>query len=99
MDSEAPTAKRARTDPGIGDTPTRSTEFWFDDGSVVLHVETTQFRVHRSILSSYSEVFRDMFAVPQPTGSGEIIEGCPVVQLSDMADDWNIVLKALYERR
>ena len=46
--------------------PSRSTDFWFDDGNVVLQVESTLFRVHRSILSMRSEVFQGMFSVPQP---------------------------------
>lgn len=100
MDADAPALKRARTDAGHEAVlPIRSTEFWFDDGSVVLHVESTQFRVHRSILSSYSEVFRDMFAIPQPTVSGEVVEGCQIVQLTDKALDWENVLRALYDRR
>ncbi|CCM06578.1 uncharacterized protein FIBRA_08856 [Fibroporia radiculosa] len=41
-------------------------EFWFEDGNIVLGVETTAFRVHRSLLSRSSDVFRDMFDIPQP---------------------------------
>lgn len=75
-----------------------SPDLWFDDGSVVLHVEDTQFRVHRTMLSKHSVIFRDMFAVPQPPASDEeeMVEGCPVVLLPDSAQDWTIVLKVLY---
>lgn len=93
-------------DPAFPEAPftahaplTRSPELWFEDGSVVLHVESTLFRVHRSILSSNSEVFRDMFSVPQPpmNVSEGVIDGCPVVHLPDHAVDWTHVLSALYD--
>ena len=80
---------------------THSPDLWFDDGSVVLHVESTLFKVHRSILSSNSEVFCGMFSVPQPPTnmniSDGVIDGCPVVHLPDHAMDWTHVLKALYD--
>lgn len=76
----------------------RSPGLWFDDGSIVIQVEDTQFRVHRSMLSKYSVIFRDMFTVPQPPASDEeaMVEGCLVVQLQDSAHDWVIVLQAMY---
>ena len=79
---------------------THSPDLWFDDGSIVLHVESTLFKVHRSILSSNSEVFCDMFGVLQPSTtntSDGAIDGCPVVPLPDQAVDWTHVLKALYD--
>jgi len=81
-------------------SPCPSTDFWFEDGSVVLQVESTLFRVHQSILSMHSDVFQGMFSVPQPTVTdGDLVYGCPVVQLSDRAVDWTHVLKALYSGR
>jgi hypothetical protein len=79
--------------------PKRADNLWFDDGSVVLQVEMTQFRVHRSVLSTNSDIFRDMFSVPQPAEEGEVIDGCPVVHLPDSADDWTFVLQGLYDSR
>lgn len=72
---------------------------WYDDGSVVLQVETTMFRVHRSILSAQSEIFKDMFAIPQsPTGSDSTIDGCPVVtMMGDTTQDWENALLAVYD--
>lgn len=79
--------------------PTRCEDFWFHDGSVVLHVENTQFRVHQSLLSMHSKVFRDMFAVPQPVGQQleEYMEGSPIVRLLDIAADWAYLLSGLYD--
>jgi hypothetical protein len=39
-----------------------------------------------------------MFSIPQPAKE-ELVEGCPVVQWMDSAEDWGHVLKALYKRR
>ena len=92
-------------DPGptqpsdISLSPRRAADFWFDDGSI-LHVESTQFRVHRSVLSASSEVLQGMFCLPQPAVIDEdFVEGCPVVHLHDKAIDWIHVLKALYSDR
>ena len=57
-------------------------ELWFRDGNVVLIAETTCFRVHVSILSRSSTVFRDMLELATPSASAddiEMMEGCPVV--------------------
>ncbi|KAJ7157737.1 hypothetical protein C8R46DRAFT_1292576 [Mycena filopes] len=88
----APPAKRQRTER----TPTRCSGLWFDDGSVVLQAQNTQFRVHWAVLAIHSSVFRDMQTLPQPPGEASI-EGCPIVQLSDdLAVDVANVLDALY---
>lgn len=80
-------------------TGTPHTQFWFDDGSVVLSVESTLFRIHRSILCMHSRIFADMFMVPQPLqdDTQPIIDGCPVVQMPDKAVDLTDLLRALYE--
>lgn len=81
------------------DTPAelvRSPEFWFDDGTVVLQVENTLYRVYRGLLASRSTVFRDTFSMPQPAEGREEIEGCPVVQLHDREKDFTRFLAALH---
>ncbi|KAJ8073278.1 hypothetical protein PM082_020150 [Marasmius tenuissimus] len=77
---------------------TKHHKFWFYDGSVVLNVENTLFRVHKSILSAHCEVFETLFTIPQQASlNEERIEGCPVVRLAgDKADDMNDLLSALY---
>lgn len=74
---------------------TRHPDFWFDDGSIVLSVEKTLFRVHRTMLCTHSEVFFDMFGLSQPLGE-PMIEECPVVRLPDRACDMEHLLRALY---
>ena len=79
------------------DVITRS-NIWFDDGSVVIQAEQTQFRVHRSMLSRHSSVFRDTFSVPQSPGDREpVIEGCSIVHLSDSSQDWENLLTLMYD--
>lgn len=70
-------------------------DVWFEDGNVVLIAQSTAFRLHRGVLSTHSEVFRDMFTVPQPA-TAELWEGCPVVHLSDLKNDLMHMVKALY---
>ncbi|KAJ7669567.1 hypothetical protein B0H17DRAFT_1335743 [Mycena rosella] len=76
----------------------RSTEFWFEDGTVILQVENMLYRVYRGLLSSRSAVFRDTFSIPQPQAAGDRneIEGCPVVQLHEKAKDFAHFLRALH---
>jgi hypothetical protein len=95
MDSSAsqPSLKRPRTEGPP--QPIRSTP-WFDDGNIILEAELSQFRVYRGILSAHSVIFKDMFALAQPSGEGDV-EGCPVVHLSDRAEDVRIILEVLHD--
>jgi len=76
---------------------TKSAEFWFHDGSVVLQAQSTQFRVHMTVLSLHSTVFRDMFSMPQPAEAELTIEGCPIVHVSDTAQDVGFMFHTLYK--
>jgi hypothetical protein len=94
--ADSPPAKRKRKggpDVDGKPRPIRS-EIWYDDGSVVIQANSTQFRVHRSILSAHSSVLKDM--VPN---AEELVEGCPIILLSDSAEDMAHLLKALHDRR
>ncbi|KIJ64940.1 hypothetical protein HYDPIDRAFT_28286 [Hydnomerulius pinastri MD-312] len=73
---------------------------WLEDGNVVLEAEDKFFRVHRSVLSASSQVFKDAFALPQPLADSEDekLDGCPVIHLQDKAVDLQHVLKALCYR-
>lgn len=98
------TAKRPRLEDGpesagAGFGGTQEYEkgsVWLDDGNVVIVAERTAFKVLRSILSRNSDIFRDMFAMPQPANA-EVMDGCPVVQLPDSKKDVAHVLSALFD--
>ncbi|KAJ6584635.1 hypothetical protein B0H19DRAFT_1227316 [Mycena capillaripes] len=96
----APRTKRRRTDNVNAAEPQflRSPEFWFDDGNIILQVESTQFRLAKSVLSMHSSVFCDMFMMPLPANE-PTVEGCPVVILSgDTVQDWVHLLGAMYPK-
>jgi len=68
--------------PRCSDPAVRHESLWFDDGSIVLSLEPTLFRVNPSILCVQSEIFTGMFSTPQPK-SKTINEGCSIIRLSD----------------
>ncbi|KIM44261.1 hypothetical protein M413DRAFT_443281 [Hebeloma cylindrosporum] len=88
-------AKRARTDDGGPERITRSSDIWFADGNLVIQAESTQFRVHCSVLSMHSSVLKDCLSIPQPIEQ-ETVEGCPLLHLPDHAVDLDFVLPILY---
>ncbi|KZP11459.1 hypothetical protein FIBSPDRAFT_756717 [Athelia psychrophila] len=98
--AEEPTNKRKRSEhePHPNIIIVRS-EFWLKDGNVILQAENMQFKVYRGILSLNSTVFSDMFSTPQPPSGQELIEGCPIVHLSDTSADVTIMLEAICQRR
>lgn len=78
--------------------PRKHGHLWLSDGNVVLATESLLFRVHKSVLSLHSSVFKDMFDIPL-TGdvpradatdvhshdgkiSADLYEGLPLVELS-----------------
>jgi len=74
----------------------RHPEFYFSDGSIVLIVENTAFRVHQSLLGRHSDVFGGMWELPQPN-SVDTYDGCPSVMLSDAVNDFVDVLRVIYD--
>ncbi|CAA7266033.1 unnamed protein product [Cyclocybe aegerita] len=97
---ESPAAKRRRLhdgspQKGISGEPKRCSTLWFADGNVVVQVENTQFRVHRSVLSQHSDILADCFEMPQPEGE-PTMEGCPLLYLPDVARDVEYVISTLY---
>ncbi|KAJ7106067.1 hypothetical protein C8R43DRAFT_906353 [Mycena crocata] len=87
----SPPAKRQRTE----DAPITRSDIWYTDGSVVFQAQNTQFRVHWGVLTQHSSFFRDMQGLPQPADQPSI-DGCPVVELHDSADDVKYLFTALY---
>jgi hypothetical protein len=79
--------------------PTRCEELWFPDGTVVLRAENVLFRTYIGALAGASAVFRDMFALPQPTAAEgqEVYEGLPFVRLADTAFDVTQFLRSLHQ--
>ncbi|KZP19781.1 hypothetical protein FIBSPDRAFT_790422 [Athelia psychrophila] len=103
--NDQPPAERQRSEDPRDESvapaiPVRSS-IWYDDGNIVLQAEGTQWKVHKSILAQNSSVFQDMFSIPQPPSNDtelELVEGCPVVTLSDSAEEVEYVLQAICQR-
>ncbi|KAJ7496925.1 hypothetical protein FB451DRAFT_207902 [Mycena latifolia] len=70
-------------------------DIWYQDGSVILQAENTQFRVYWGILSQHSSFFREMQGLPQPPEQ-VYVDGCPVIEMQDSAADVAHLLKALH---
>lgn len=74
----------------------KHSSLWFDDGNVVLRAQRTLFCVHRSMLSRHSDIFRDIFTVPQPPEGSEKFDNKPVVELHDSPIELADFLDVLY---
>jgi hypothetical protein len=92
---ESASAKRRRIDEDDGPGKVTRSKVWFADGNLVIQAESTQFRVHGSVLSMHSSVLKDCFEIPQPTEQ-ETVEGCPLVHMPDYAADLELVFPILY---
>jgi len=53
--------------------------------------------VHQTILGKHSEVFEDLFTLPQPIQEEEMVEGCRVVMLHDSKEEFGDLLNAIYD--
>lgn len=76
---------------------TRSS-IWFDDGTLVVQAETTQFKIYGGILAHKSEIFRDALGVPQPP-SIERIDGVPLVHIQDKALHVELVFGIIFDEK
>ncbi|PIL33269.1 hypothetical protein GSI_04719 [Ganoderma sinense ZZ0214-1] len=96
--ASAPARKRARVededragDPRLPASGLeKDDDVWLSDGSIVVvaAADNVAFRVHKSTLARRSEIFRDLFSLPNAdAATAEAIEGCPVVHISDASDD------------
>ncbi|RPD55039.1 hypothetical protein L227DRAFT_555467 [Lentinus tigrinus ALCF2SS1-6] len=76
----------------------RDSDLWFPDGNIVVIAEGACFRVHQGVLARHSVVFKDMFGVPQPAAHPtNLIDDCPVVHISERAEDFKHLLYMLYD--
>lgn len=71
-------------------------DLFFKDGNVILVAEGICFRVHRGQLTRHSDVFRGMMDLPQPVNAVSM-DGCPIIELHDRAQELAHMLKALYD--
>ncbi|KAF7329395.1 BTB domain-containing protein [Mycena kentingensis (nom. inval.)] len=101
MDETAPTnstprpLKRQRTHSSA--CTTRHAEFYVEgDGLCVIRVEATLFKVHRYLLVKATDVFSDLFKLPQGATTEGTSDDNPIVLSDDSAADFASLLKYLY---
>lgn len=73
-----------------------SDDLWLEDGNVILATGKVAFKVHRGQLARHSDIFRDLFMIPQPDDQPKL-EDCSVVELHDSPSDLTFLLRALYD--
>ena len=87
---------------GQGGKLKKDEEFWFHDGTVVLHAGDVELRVYRGLLESHSTVLAELFAQPHSkrhiSADGQHSVPCPVIKLSDSAHDLRDVLRCYMPR-
>ncbi|KAI9433725.1 hypothetical protein H4582DRAFT_1882438, partial [Lactarius indigo] len=66
-----------------------------DANVIVQSFERVNFRVHKSVLAVSSPFFRDLLSLPQPPGD-ELVDGLPVIRLSEDAELLNSLVSLLY---
>ncbi|KAJ7812800.1 hypothetical protein B0H14DRAFT_3879523 [Mycena olivaceomarginata] len=71
-------------------------ELWFADGNIIIIASSVAFKVHRGQLRRHSEVFDDLFSIPQPKDQ-DLYDGCPWVEVYDCPSDVLYFLRALYD--
>jgi len=69
-----------------------------DASLIIRSSDLVDFRVHKSVLAMVSPVFGDLLSLPQPSDS-EIVDGLPMVQLSEDAELLNTLVSMLYPIR
>ena len=81
------------TDPS---SLTRHPDLWFEDGNIVIHAGATVFKVLKSMLSKESQLFKDMFSLPQSSAAGETYDGCALLHVQETAEDFCLLLSAIF---
>lgn len=77
--------------------PTRHNEYYFEDGNVILLVESVLFSLHRGVLRRHSELFLTMLSLPQSPSSQEgLHDRTPILLPEVKSRDFERLLWILY---
>ncbi|TBU28417.1 hypothetical protein BD311DRAFT_807035 [Dichomitus squalens] len=81
----------------------KNSEFWYEDGTIILVVRNVEFRVYRGPLVKHSPVFHDIQSITTQPRDGRSSPSspvlvdrdadCPVVRLSDSPEDVRHMLR------
>jgi hypothetical protein len=86
-----------------GGLESRDQDLYFEDGNIIISAngasgDLVYFRVHKSLLSKQSSVFKDMFSLPSPS-EVDIYDGLPLVHFHDDAKELKQFLQVIYDPR
>lgn len=72
---------------------------WFDDGTILLDVEGTHFRVYEGVIALHSPMFQNLphYLPSDATLCERKFFGHPILVLVDSPQDWVIVLSILFD--
>ncbi|EDR11217.1 uncharacterized protein LACBIDRAFT_315775 [Laccaria bicolor S238N-H82] len=87
MNGFFPPVKKGREDKTM-----KRSRIWFDDGSIIIQAEDTQFCVHKSVILKHFPTLNDLVSSPQSSSNG-----CAIIKLSDSAKDWESLLTMIYD--
>ncbi|GJE89939.1 BTB/POZ domain-containing protein [Phanerochaete sordida] len=82
--------------PAAVETPEHSTDFWFDEGNVIISARQKSFKLHTSILMLHSEVFKTLLNSAALAQLQERLDSCPVLRVDDMGTDFEDLLHIIY---
>ena len=78
-------------------TAMRDSDYWFNDGNLILVSRGVAFRIYKGLLAEHSVMFRGMFHVAQAAPAAEdLIDDCPVISLDDSPDDLRELFRFMY---
>jgi hypothetical protein len=67
---------------------------WFEDGTLILMTADMAFKVYKGMVARHSLVLREMC---ENGVVGEVVEGCPAIQLDDSTADLSNFLTVIHE--
>ena len=78
-----------------------SLKFWYDEGNLILEVETTRYRVHQHVMQKHSPVFLSILLPHQTQQYTTPVEnsqdGQVICIYNDTERDWDYLLGFVYE--
>lgn len=77
----------------------KSSDFWFKYGDFILIADDeVAYRIHSDVLGRKSKVFNDLLDHDvSHSNSGETMDDCPVVHISDTPGEFDAFLRLIYD--
>jgi BTB/POZ domain len=66
-----------------------------DANFIIQSSDNINFRIHKSVLALASPFFKNLLSLPQPSDA-DIVDGLPVIQLSESSELLNSLISILY---